>query len=177
MGRALAGGIGTVPDYVSVAYRGATYALGQGPQSYAIWYAAALQAQPLESWPLTPEGWTAAWSKFVSVEVPGSITPVAPAASGPVSGPVSPMTGPVGPVASSTATGAPPGGAVAGPGGFVTGPDAAYGASPSVAGAPGLAGSWTSPGPNARPEPSPGVLIRNSRIAAVLLAVGLLLGI
>jgi hypothetical protein len=27
-----------VPDYVSISYRGATYALGQGPQFYGIWY-------------------------------------------------------------------------------------------------------------------------------------------
>jgi len=84
-----------VPDYVSISYRGATYALGQGPQFYGIWHAAALQGQPLERWPLTPEGWTAAWSRFVSVEVPGTITPVTPAAA---PAPVAPMTAPAGPV-------------------------------------------------------------------------------
>jgi hypothetical protein len=88
-----------VPDYVSISYRGATYALGQGPQFYGIWYAAAPQGQPLETWPLTPEGWTAAWSRFASVEVPGTITPVAPA---PAHAPVAPMTGPAGPVASQS---------------------------------------------------------------------------
>jgi hypothetical protein len=85
-----------VPDYVSISYRGATYALGQGPQFYGIWYAAAPQGQPLETWPLTPEGWTAAWSRFAMVEVPGTITPIAPA---PATAPVAPMTGPAGPVA------------------------------------------------------------------------------
>ena len=84
-----------MPDYVSISYRGATYALGQGPQFYGIWYASAPQGRPLEQWPLTPEGWTAAWSKFASVEMPGTITPVAPAVA-PV--PVGPMTGPAGPV-------------------------------------------------------------------------------
>ena len=79
-----------MPDNVSISYRGATYALGQGPQFYGIWYATALQAQPLEWWPLTPEGWTAAWSKFAAVEVPGTIGPVTPV-------PVAPMTGPAGP--------------------------------------------------------------------------------
>ena len=83
-----------MPDYVSVSYRGATYALGQGPHFYGIWYAAAQQGLPLEQWPLTPDGWTAAWSKFASVEVPGTITPVTPAAA-----PVAPMTGPAGPMA------------------------------------------------------------------------------
>jgi hypothetical protein len=79
-----------VPDNVSISYRGATYALGQGPQFYGIWYATALQAQPIEWWPLTPDGWAGAWSRFASVEAPGTIRPVAPA-------PMAPMTGPVGP--------------------------------------------------------------------------------
>jgi hypothetical protein len=79
-----------VPDNVSISYRGATYALGQGPQFYGIWYATAPQVQPIEWWPLTPEGWAAAWSRFASVEAPGTIRPVAPA-------PVAPMTGPAGP--------------------------------------------------------------------------------
>lgn len=85
-----------MPEYVSISYRGATYALGQGPQFYGIWYAGALQGQPLEQWPLTPEGWTAAWSRFASIEVPGTITQVTPATA---PTPVAPMTGPSGPVA------------------------------------------------------------------------------
>ncbi len=79
-----------MPDKVSISYQGATYALGQGPQFYGIWYATALQAQPLEWWPLTPEGWTAAWSRFTSVEAPGTIRALVPP-------PVAPMTGPAGP--------------------------------------------------------------------------------
>lgn len=65
-----------MPEHVSIAYRGANYAIGQGPQFYGIWHAAAPQAQPLEWWPLTPEGWTAAWMRFASIEVPGTIAPV-----------------------------------------------------------------------------------------------------
>jgi hypothetical protein len=65
-----------VSEHVSIAYRGANYAIGQGPQFYGIWYAASPQAQPLEWWPLTPEGWTAAWMRFASIEMPGTITPV-----------------------------------------------------------------------------------------------------
>jgi hypothetical protein len=65
-----------VPENVSVAYRGANYAIGQGPQFYGIWHAAAPQAPPLEWWPLTPEGWSGAWARFASIEVPGSIAPV-----------------------------------------------------------------------------------------------------
>ncbi|HYK69409.1 MAG TPA: hypothetical protein VEV45_15805 [Streptosporangiaceae bacterium] len=82
-----------MPDYFSISYRGATYALGQGPHFYGIWYAAEPQGLPLEQWPLTPDGWTAAWSRFAAVEVPGTITPVTPA--------VAPMTGPAGPMAGS----------------------------------------------------------------------------
>jgi hypothetical protein len=66
-----------VPENVSISYRGANYAIGQGPQFYGIWYAAAPQSQPLEWWPHTPEGWSAAWSKFTAIEVPGSIAPAA----------------------------------------------------------------------------------------------------
>jgi len=69
-----------VPDFVSISYRGATYALGQGPQFYGIWPAAAPQSQPLEWWPLTPDGWAAAWARFVAIEVPGSIAAVPPPA-------------------------------------------------------------------------------------------------
>jgi hypothetical protein len=65
-----------VPEHVSIAYRGANYAIGQGPQFYGVWHAAAPQSPPLEWWPLTPEGWTAAWMRFASIEVPGTITAV-----------------------------------------------------------------------------------------------------
>jgi hypothetical protein len=65
-----------VPENVSIAYRGANYAIGQGPQFYGIWHAAAPQSQPVEWWPLTPDGWSGAWSRFASIEVPGTIAPV-----------------------------------------------------------------------------------------------------
>ena len=63
-------------EHVSIAYRGANYAIGQGPQFYGIWHGAALQSPPIEWWPLTPEGWSAAWTRFAAVEVPGTIGPV-----------------------------------------------------------------------------------------------------
>ncbi|HEY2316425.1 MAG TPA: hypothetical protein VGH96_22655 [Streptosporangiaceae bacterium] len=65
-----------MPENVSIAYRGANYAIGQGPQFYGIWHAAALQSPPMEWWPLTPEGWSGAWSRFASIEVAGTIAPV-----------------------------------------------------------------------------------------------------
>ena len=142
-----------MPNYVSISYRGATYALGQGPQFYGIWYATAPQGQPIEQWPLTPEGWTAAWSRFVSVEVPGTITQVTSAAA---AGPVAPMTGPTGPVA--------------GPAGPVSGPAGpAAGTRGQPAGGPALR--------DARPAANPAAATRNARIAAALVGVGLVLGL
>ena len=70
-----------MPENVSIAYRGANYAIGQGPQFYGIWHAAAPQNAPLEWWPLTPEGWTGAWSRFASIEVPGTIAPAGAASA------------------------------------------------------------------------------------------------
>jgi hypothetical protein len=134
-----------VPDYVSISYRGATYALGQGPQFYGIWYANALQGQPLEQWPLTPEGWTAAWSRFASVEAPGTITPVTPSAAPAL---VAPMTAPAGPVVGLA------GAAQAGPQ-PLGGPD-----------------PWA-----ARTGADPAAGSRNTRIAAALVGVGVVLGL
>ncbi|HXZ64370.1 MAG TPA: hypothetical protein VEH05_06520 [Streptosporangiaceae bacterium] len=125
-----------MPDNVSISYRGATYALGQGPQFYGIWYATALHAQPHEWWPLTPEGWTAAWSRFASVEDPRTIRPVAQP-------PVAPMTGP-------------------------TGPPAGYAGTPAA----GQQAGW-----QAESAPDPVTLTRNARLSAVLLGLGVVLGV
>jgi hypothetical protein len=85
-----------MPENVSIAYRGANYAIGQGPQFYGIWHAAAPQSTPLEWWPLTAEGWTSAWSRFASIEVPGTIVPTT-AVSAPGSGSSGlPAAGPAG---------------------------------------------------------------------------------
>jgi hypothetical protein len=82
-----------VPENVSIAYRGANYAIGQGPQFYGIWHAAASQSQPLEWWPLTPEGWTGAWYRFASIEVPGTIAPMTqPTAASPATPAAEPAT-------------------------------------------------------------------------------------
>jgi hypothetical protein len=63
-------------DTVTIAYRGARYEIGRGRDYYAIWAAGASRSQPMESWPDTPEGWSAAWARFTSMEMPGTITPV-----------------------------------------------------------------------------------------------------
>ena len=34
------------------------------------------RSQPLEWWPESPEGWSAAWTRFASIEAPGAIVPV-----------------------------------------------------------------------------------------------------
>lgn len=139
-----------MPETVSIAYRGARYALGQGPQFYGIWHAAAPQAQPLEWWPLTPEGWTGAWSRFAAIEEPGTITQViAP----------QPPPGPARPAGPAPAPAAMPGIATA------AAQTAAYGS--------------VDPGYGqvvARPA-NPARMTRNARIGAGLLAVGLILGI
>jgi len=68
-------GLGSVFDTVTIAYRGASYEMGRGRDYYAIWAAGAPRSQPLESWPETPEGWSAAWARFAGLETPGTIAP------------------------------------------------------------------------------------------------------
>jgi hypothetical protein len=171
-----------VPENVSIAYRGANYAIGQGPQFYGIWHAAAAQNAPLEWWPLTPEGWTGAWSRFASIEVPGTIAP-----AGATPAPAAPAPAPAG---ETTATAeAPPATGTPAPSQAAQSM-AAVASSPSV---PQSADDSADPQYGAidpqygavdpqygqvveRPA-SPARVHRNSRIAAALLAVGVLLGI
>ena len=63
-------------DKVTITYRGAKYEIGRGRDFYGIWMTGAPRSQPLERWPETPEGWSAAWSRFASIEAPGAIVPV-----------------------------------------------------------------------------------------------------
>ena len=83
---AAAGKAWTVFDKVTITYRGAKYEIGRGWGFYGIWTSGAPRSQPLERWPETPEGWSAAWTRFASIEAPGAIVPVgrhtAPASSG-----------------------------------------------------------------------------------------------
>lgn len=57
----------------TVWYRGARFQLGRGQQCYAMWGADAPPDRPLEWWPETPAGWSAAWARFTSLEPPGAI--------------------------------------------------------------------------------------------------------
>jgi hypothetical protein len=76
-----------VRENVIIAYRGASYELGQWPHGYGIWSAGSGQSQPNEWWPATPEGWSAAWYRFVAIEVPGTIVQVSPPAPVPAGQP------------------------------------------------------------------------------------------
>ena len=73
---AAAGKAWTVFDKVTITYRGAKYEIGRGWDFYGIWTSGAPRSQPLERWPETPEGWSAAWTRFASIEAPGTIVPV-----------------------------------------------------------------------------------------------------
>jgi hypothetical protein len=73
-------------------YRGTGYQLGRGPLGYAVWPAGGPPDRPLEQWPETPAGWSAAWSRFNAVEAPGSIVHLGPPprpATGPPAAPAS----------------------------------------------------------------------------------------
>jgi hypothetical protein len=63
-------------DNVTITYRGATYEIGRGSGFYGVWTVGGPRTRPLERWPETPEGWTAAWTRFVSIEAPDTIVPV-----------------------------------------------------------------------------------------------------
>jgi hypothetical protein len=86
----------TVRENVIIAYRGTNYELGQWPQGYGIWTAGASHSQPNEWWPGTPEGWSAAWYRFVAIEAPGTIVQVSPPAAVPAGQPTAQSAHPSG---------------------------------------------------------------------------------
>jgi hypothetical protein len=63
-------------ENVTISYRGKGFEIGRGEHFYGIWRLESPQPEPVEWWPDTPEGWSGAWSRFTSVEAPGSIVPV-----------------------------------------------------------------------------------------------------
>ena len=63
-------------DNVTITYRGATYEIGRGAGFYGVWTVGGPRSRPLERWPEIPEGWTAAWTRFVTIEAPDTIVPV-----------------------------------------------------------------------------------------------------
>jgi len=66
-----------VLDKVTIAYRGATYEIGRGREYFGIWTIGGSRSQPLEWWPETQEGWSAAWTRFAILEPPDEIAPAA----------------------------------------------------------------------------------------------------
>ncbi len=63
-------------DKVTITYRGPTYEIGRGRDFYAIWAVGGSRSQPLQWWPETPEGWSAAWARFTEIEVASTIVAV-----------------------------------------------------------------------------------------------------
>ncbi len=63
---------------VTISHRGNTYAIGSGRGFYGIWLTAAPQAQPIGTWPQTPQGWQDAWHRFTAIEAPDAIVAVGP---------------------------------------------------------------------------------------------------
>jgi hypothetical protein len=70
-----------VLDRVTVAYRGAAYEIGRGRDYFGIWTVGGPRSQPLEWWPETEEGWSAAWARFAVLEAPDAITAAAGSAA------------------------------------------------------------------------------------------------
>jgi hypothetical protein len=179
-----------VPENVSIAYRGANYAIGQGPGFYGIWPAAVPQPQPLESWPLTPAGWAAAWTRFASIEEPFTITPVmapaaapAPTAAAPTAAAATPAA--AGPAGTATVTAAAP--AMAEPATPAAATAEAPGSSTPVPGAgDGMSPAYTIDPAYGQVEPRPVHAARLAdpvranrlaRVAAGLLGLGVVLGL
>ncbi len=63
-------------DKVMITYRGSRYEIGRARDFYGIWMVGGSRSQPLQWWPETSEGWSAAWARFTEIEAPGSIVPV-----------------------------------------------------------------------------------------------------
>ncbi len=91
-------------DKVTIAYRGAGYELGQGRGFYGVWAVGAPRHEPLQQWAETPEGWNAAWTRFASMEAPGTIVPVG-RGNPPVGSSGSPVSDGSGPAAAPYGTG------------------------------------------------------------------------
>jgi len=69
-------------DNVTITHRGARFEIGRGRDFYGIWAVGTTRSHPLEQWPETPEGWSAAWSRLTEIEAPGTIGPVGQRAGG-----------------------------------------------------------------------------------------------
>jgi hypothetical protein len=68
---------------LTIDYRGTRYALGRTPDSYAIWELAR-GGSPVQTWPVTQEGWAQAWATYQSWEGPAALAQVVPGAEPPL---------------------------------------------------------------------------------------------
>jgi hypothetical protein len=64
-------------DSRTIWYRGEQYLLGRSATGYAMWTVHARPSRPAEEWPATPQGWSAAWSRFTALERPGAVVHLA----------------------------------------------------------------------------------------------------
>ena len=71
-----------MPEKVTISHRGARYEIGRGKRYYGIWVVGAPESAPIDRWPETREGWAQAWTRFVSIESPGTINTVEQPRSG-----------------------------------------------------------------------------------------------
>jgi len=177
-------------DKVTITYRGAKYEIGRGRNLYGIWAAGASRSsQPLEWWPETSDGWSAAWTRFTGIESPGTIVPVgrrtppvaqglAPATeAGENSAPLAGSTAPIGEGGAQVGGGTTLGGQPPGQGTALlderTAPAGASGAVPGQGSIPrDQAGA-----PFGARSASAGNVRTGTIGAAALLAVGVILGI
>jgi hypothetical protein len=65
-----------VPDKAVISHRGEKYEIGRGKRFYGIWSVGAPYDAPVDRWPENRDGWEQAWTRFASIETPGSIAPV-----------------------------------------------------------------------------------------------------
>jgi hypothetical protein len=173
-------------DKVTITYRGAKYEIGRGRDFYGVWAIGGPRSQPLQWWPETSEGWSAAWTRFTEVEAPGTITPVGRRTPPIASSPIASSSIPSGRVqAGESAAGRDAGPALAGPATAVlddraAGLDDRAGAVDDRAGA---VGSFAQGPPFAQGGDPLGTRTatlsdsRTGKVGAALLAVGVILGI
>jgi len=164
-------------DKVTIAYRGIKHEIGRGRDFYGIWLAGTPRSQPLERWPETAEGWSAAWARFASIETPGAIapagrgTPPVPQGAAPSAG----ATGPAGTAGTQDQPTGPLAGGTVPAGGYASpfGHDTGYGQPTGP-----LPASGTRYGPVFGGRIAPVLAGRAGSVAAAgLLAVGVILGI
>jgi ABC-type transport system involved in multi-copper enzyme maturation permease subunit len=66
-----------LPEKAVISHRGEKYEIGRGKRFYGIWVVGAPYEAPVDRWPENLDGWQQAWSRFASMEEPGTIEPAA----------------------------------------------------------------------------------------------------